>query len=360
MTVDTPANDVCGGAPRGLRYPNGTTMTLLTPDTPRPAVIPIIRDGESPPSSNSETGEFDRRGNRMARIRRALLLLIAAAVVPMSIAACGDGPPAEGTPEQNAASVSPTISSPSPNTGATVPTATTSSSPQQAAVTAQQIVERAFKTSQEITSFKFDMDFAMSFNLPAGNEGGTMTMEQTGTGAVDLTQREMALAMNVSMDIPKQGRQSGTAEIYLTDGWMYMGADAGGGANQWTKMKLTDELWAAQSRFSGMTDLLKAPVGLETLGSEVVGGVDCYVLNITPNMTSLSDWVAGQAQAGQDGGGSFGADMSKTFKNFVVKQWIAKDSLLPVKQTVVIAMDTTSGGRHHRHETRHECHNLVS
>ena len=277
----------------------------------------------------------------MTRILRALLLLIASAAVPMSFASCGESAPVAATPEQSPVSGSPTIASPS---SSTVPTTIDGSSAQHAVATAQEVADGALKASQEIKSFKFDMDFAMSFTMPAGNETRTMTMLETGTGSVNVPQREMGLAMNLSMDIPNQVRQNGTAEIYLVDGWMYMKASAAGAGDQWTKMRLTDELWAAQSRFSSMTDLLRSPISLETLGSEMVAGVDCYVLNITPNMTSLADWVAGQAQAGQDGGGSFGADMSKTFQNFAVKEWIAKDSLLPARQTVVIGMDTTTEG----------------
>lgn len=279
----------------------------------------------------------------MLRMLRALSL-VAAVVIPVSLASCGDNAAPANTNEQTRVLASATTSSPSPNVPPTVASTTTIPGVQPIVPTAPEIAAGALKASQEMKSLKFDIDYSMSLSLPTGNETGPMSMQETGAGSIDIQQRQMDLAMNMSMDIPNQGKQNRTAEIYSTDGWMYVMVSVAGAGDQWTKMKLTDELWTAQSRISSVTDFLKSPVGLQALGSESVGGVDCYVLNITPDMTSLSNWVAGQAQAGQNGVNPGVTDMSKDFQNIVVKEWIGKNTLLPVKEIIAIKMDTTSGG----------------
>ena len=169
-----------------------------------------------------------------------------------------------------------------------------------------------------------------------------MTMQQTAVSSVNIAERKMAMVFSGVMEIPNQPKQNVSGAMYSIDGWFYMKASVPGVADQWTKMKLTDELWAAQSRLSSLTGFLKDAVALDLTGSERVGGVDCYVLSISPGMNSLSNWIAGQAQSGQSGVSLSGTDVSKVLQGVTLKEWIAKDSLLPVKQQIAIKLDMAS------------------
>jgi hypothetical protein len=209
----------------------------------------------------------------------------------------------------------------------------------EATLTASEVAMRSASVSQSVKSLAFDMDFCMSLGLPGM---GTMTMRETGTGWLNLSERQMDINMDMTMDMPGRGKQNANGEVIATDGWLYMKAAAVGSPEQWTRMRLTEEMWAAQSRFASLTDFLKTPISVEAAGQEVVGGIDCYVLAITPDTAALSNWVASQAQSGQSGAGIGTADLSARLTNFTVKEWVAKDSHLPVKAVVSIKMDPSS------------------
>ncbi len=263
--------------------------------------------------------------------------LIATMLVGISLLSVGCGGEGAASPTQPESSVTAT-SQTLPGGGTS--TSKTSPTPARGPLTAQEIAVGSLKASQDLKSIGFDIDFSMSMGIP---NMGTMNMQQTGSGAIDLGNRQMDLAMNLSMDIPNQGKQSGTGEMIATDGWFYMRTTVAGAADQWTKMKLTDDLWAAQNRFTGTTGFLTSPTGIVVSGSESVRGIDCYVLSIDPDMASLSSWVAGQTQTGQTAPSTGAGDLSKTLESFMVKEWIAKSTLLPARTQVTVKLNTGSG-----------------
>ena len=110
------------------------------------------------------------------------------------------------------------------------------------------------------------------------------------------------------------------------------------GGEQWMKMKLNNELWTAQNQLSQQIEFLKTAIEVTLLGSEKVDGVDCYVLQIKPNMEALTKWVLSQQQQ-QSGIGGIDLsklDLAKLFKTISIKEWIAKDTYPP---PVKAAMD---------------------
>ncbi len=288
----------------------------------------------------------------MFKISRSLFFVICfVATLSFLLTGCSKNP-ASTTPIINSTNVS-AISSATNQSTAAVPagstvtslasdkTTTATTNPPKV-LTAEEIATNSIVATGKMNSLKFNMDFSMSFTLLMEDVPVTMTMQQTATSSVNIPDMKMGMIMDMVMEIPNQGTQNMAAEIYLTDGWMYMKANVPGVGDQWTKMKLTEELWAMQSKLSNMTDFLMSPVGLELSGSEKINGIECYVLNVVPDIASLTSWMEGQMQSGQTGIDLSGFDMSKILDNFTVKEWIAKDSYLVIKQQIGIKLDMAS------------------
>ncbi len=262
-----------------------------------------------------------------------ILLLSALSVLPGGCA--GDSTPA-----------APDISPTGPSSALKQPVAT--SSPPGSTTTGrvklspEEIAANSFTALQKMTCLKFDMDLSMSLALPTGKETGTMRMLQTATSAINIPNKQMNMVMDMVMEVPDRDRQNMSAEIYSLDGWLYIKAEVPGMSDQWTKMKLTEEQWARQSQLASMTDFLKAPTSLDLIGNEKVGGVDCYVLSITPDIKSLATWMAGQMQSGQTGMDLSNVDFSKVLQSFMVKEWIAQDSYLLARQQIGLKLNLTS------------------
>lgn len=208
--------------------------------------------------------------------------------------------------------------------------------------TAEGITLNVMAAIQDMKCFKYDMEFSMSLTMPFEGTIKTMTMKNTAMSSVDLISKKMVSVIDMTLEMPGESPQQMTGEIYLMDGWMYMKAAVPGGGDQWTKMKLTDSLWAAQSQFTNMTDFLKTPTDLEIAGSENIDGVDCYVINIVPDTEALMNWTMGQMQAMQGQSSLQGMDLSKILEGFLVKEWIAKDSFSIVRQQIDLSLDMAS------------------
>jgi hypothetical protein len=208
--------------------------------------------------------------------------------------------------------------------------------------TAEKIAAKSITAIAKLQSFKFGMDFAMSSDFPIGGQTSTMTIQQTATGLVDILNKEVAMNAIMGLEIPSQAQQNVSAEIYIENGWIYTGTAMTGVTEQWSKMDLTDEMWAAQSQISSLTGFLDNPISLDLVGSENVNGTDCYVLSIYPEANALSNWMQGQMRLEQANVNLNSLDLSQILQNFTVKDWIAKDSYLPVKQQIGVNLDTSS------------------
>jgi hypothetical protein len=83
-------------------------------------------------------------------------------------------------------------------------------------------------------------------------------------------------------------------------------------------------------------------VQVKVIGSEKIRGVDCYVLQLTPDMEQL--WQLAMQQSGATGetlpdvGEEF---LQEVFKNFSIKQWVAKDTYFLTKAEIYMAMELT-------------------
>jgi hypothetical protein len=258
----------------------------------------------------------------VTKIIRVLLISITLiAIFSIILVGCG-GEPASPTASAQSGTATSTVTEP-------------------AGPTAEEIVDSFLAATQKITTLKFDMGFDMTLEISGGSQPGKVTLQQNGANSVDVSAKKMAMQMDMSIDVPTQGNQNISAEIYSADGWLYTKMSIPVLGDQWYKMKLSDEEWQQQSGLSEISEFLKSPTKVELAGSETIKGVDCYVLNITPDMAVLSDWVRQAIQGQQTGLDLSSVDLAKTFKDFSIKEWISKDSNMLMQEQMAILAEIT-------------------
>ncbi len=206
-------------------------------------------------------------------------------------------------------------------------------------LSAQEIASNAVDTSTKIDAYKLDMNMSMTVEVSGGTSPGKLTILQNVVSFVNNANKEMKLTTNMKLDIPGQGKQDMSIEIYVVSGWMYMKMSLPQVGEQWVKMKLTDELWASQNQISQQVAFIKTATEVTSLGTEKVDGTDCYVLQVKPNMEALVKWVLSQSQQQQTGIDLSKLNLSKLFKSFSIKEWVAKDSFLPMKEDIGVLME---------------------
>jgi hypothetical protein len=195
-------------------------------------------------------------------------------------------------------------------------------------------------TSAEADTVSFDIDVPASIKVTGGSEAGTMTLAVTGSGVMDMVNEEMQATMDMTMDIPDEGEQSTSAEIYFVDDWMYAGMEIPGFGSQWMKMEASEDMWQQQCPLEQQLALWEGAVEVKSLGSETVNGVECYVYEIKPDMAALSDMLAEETSGMGMDLTEFGQfDLADLCKELSVKEWLAQDSYLPMKMEVKIVME---------------------
>lgn len=203
-----------------------------------------------------------------------------------------------------------------------------------------QIIAGALAASYDTVSF--DMGVPMTVEAEGGDAPGTMTVDMSGTGFIDIINQAMRMTIEMDMSIPGAGPQDINAEIYVLEGWMYTGVDVPDMGEQWQKMELTEEMWQQQDQVGQYVELLATAVEVDYKGTETVNGVECYVFEIEPDMDNLTE-ILSQETSTLGIINLSGLDLAELYQELSVKEWLAKDSYLLQKTEIELVMEVRPG-----------------
>jgi len=208
---------------------------------------------------------------------------------------------------------------------------------------AQEIVDGATQALGDVRTYQFEITTTMDVTGESEGEDfeGAMTMEYG--GALDLENSQMSISATATMNTAMTGADytDMSTETYVIDDMMYMMTETSDAGITWMKTAMPTEYWARIDQIEAQVEILGTSQ-IEVTGSEKVGGVDCYVLEVTPDKGQL--WRLFMQQMGMtsdmmpDIGQEF---LSEIFRSFSVKQWIAKDTYFLMKIEVEMAMEVT-------------------
>ena len=122
---------------------------------------------------------------------------------------------------------------------------------------------------------------------------------------------------------------------------LYMMTDALGMGVTWMKSEMPPGSWEQMNQIGPQIEVLEA-AKVKVKGSEVVGGVDCYVMEVTPDDIEQL-WEIAKQQTGVAGGlPDIDEELVKEMlRNFSFKQWIAKDTYFLTKVEMEMDMELT-------------------
>lgn len=213
-------------------------------------------------------------------------------------------------------------------------------------LSAQEIIDGVIEAQDEIRAYEFEMNMTMDMAGEAEGEAleRTVTMESSGT--LDLENVQMRADLTINVVEPEEDEIEMGVEMYIIDGMMYAMLEAPGEEPTWMKEEVPTERWEILKGISGLEtykELLET-AQVKVIGSEKVKGVDCYVLQLTPEMAQL--WQTAMGQGGVGGEGillSIPKELlGEVIRSFSVKQWVAKDTYFLMKAEIDIAVESTS------------------
>lgn len=200
----------------------------------------------------------------------------------------------------------------------------------------RQILDNIQSANATVKTFSFSANASVTVEVTGGTSPGKMPMVMELTGQVDTVNKSMQMSGELSADIPGVGEQSLPLSVYIVDGWIYTKVQVANHGEQWVKVKLDDKQWASQDLLGQQMEFLGTAANVTLGQDENVDGVPSYVLSIDPDMKVLMEWVTRQQNAALD---LTQLDLSKMFKSFSVRVWIAKATYLPVRANTQVTME---------------------
>ena len=164
---------------------------------------------------------------------------------------------------------------------------------------AQEIVDGVFESPDDISTYQFDMDMTIDATGEAEDEAFEMNMVMGFSGALDLENKQMKA--NIAMDMAMTGEDEIGVEmaLYLIDDMVYMMTEIPEMGPMWIKSEVSEGDWEEMSEGVKITESqleLLESAEVKVLASETIEGIDCYVLQLTPDMDQLWQTVMQQAQ----------------------------------------------------------------
>ena len=206
---------------------------------------------------------------------------------------------------------------------------------------AQEIVDGVVESWDDVSTYQFEVDMTADAVVEVEGEAGEVTIEIDVSGAlVDLENREMRMDMTMNMEMTGEPEVETEMEMYLIGDMMYMFVKMPETPPTWMKSEMPEGYWEQMSQTESYIELLEA-AQVEVIGSEKVKGVDCYVLQLTPDLETLWQMVMQQAQLAGEMPAVAEEFIKEMFRSFSVKYWIAKDTYFLTKSEVDMAVELT-------------------
>lgn len=206
-----------------------------------------------------------------------------------------------------------------------------------------EIIIGVIEAQPDISTYKFDMNMDIDAVIVSTDEAfdGTVTMGIN--GAIDIGNSQMGMDINMSMVAIGEDDFEISMGMYLIDNVMYMMTDIPELGPMWIKSEMPVLYREEFDQIDPQIELLVDAIEVKVIGSEQVRGIDCYVLEIIPDMEQL--WQIAMQQSGVTGEEmlpEINEDfLQEMFKNFSVKQWVAKDTYFLAKAKIDMVMEIT-------------------
>jgi len=217
---------------------------------------------------------------------------------------------------------------------------------------AQEIIDGVTEALASTRSYQFDMNMTVDTSGEAEGEAFNMSMDMDGTGAIDLDKKEMMMNMTMNMVVPGEDEIDMDTAMYLIGDTIYMQMTNPlfGGPPMWMKFEVPEESWGDMSSQIDQLGLLSEMFEMgemgevKVTGSASVAGIDCYTVEIIPDIEQLWQLVMEQMQLSEqttDIPEMTVENFPDILKSYSIKHWVAKDTYHIAKMEMAMEMQMT-------------------
>ena len=210
------------------------------------------------------------------------------------------------------------------NSAGASPVPTTTATP-----AAQDIISRSVSAMANLASYQYAINMTLKLTGTLKGQPQNVSVTATGDGTNDIADKKVQVNLNAAIQTSGQGSMTVPVTFYMVDGWQYVQITLPLGSSQWYKSKIDLTSLDGLDQASQALQMLKTAVNVTVTGTETVDGVPCYILQISPDLTVLSQWIKSfEGTAGAGGQQLPNIDLSKLVKNLSITADVAQDSYL--------------------------------
>jgi hypothetical protein len=212
---------------------------------------------------------------------------------------------------------------------------------------AYEIVSGVIDSLDDIRTSQFDVDVTMDIVSETEGEAVDVTMTIDSSGTLDFENKKMRMDMIENIALAEEPQEDAVIpfprqiELYFISDMAYMRMELPEAEPIWMKTQMPVGYWEEVNQVEPQIKLLET-AQVDVIASEEVRGVDCYVLELTPDLEQL--WqIAMQHQEllGVETPLITGETLQEMFRSFSVKQWVAKDTYFLIKVEIDMAVEST-------------------
>jgi hypothetical protein len=206
-----------------------------------------------------------------------------------------------------------------------------------------EIMIGVIEAQSDISTYQFEMDMDTDVTTVSTDEVFNGAIIMGINGAIDIENSQMSMGMNMSMIAIGEEDFEISMGMYLFDNVMYMMTNIPEIGPMWIKSEMPVLYWEEFDQIDPQLELLVDAIEVKVIGSEQVRDIDCYILEIIPDMEQL--WQIAMQQSALTGEEML-PEINKDFlqemlKDFSVKQWIAKDTYFLSKAKIDMDIEIT-------------------
>ena len=208
---------------------------------------------------------------------------------------------------------------------------------------AGEIIDNMVKAMDEVETYRQDTDVTMQLYFMAEDVPSfsplDIDVELNAVTAHDLVNNNMETVMDVVIAGADDDSIKVEIATYLIDMTMYVMVDFPIVSPMWTKSEIPGMYTQQIDNFQTLAEVLQM-AGMEITGTERKEGINCYVLELTPDISQIFNSLMGLA-------GEYDAEYSESdlevideiFSDFSVKIWVAHDTYRVVYADINIQME---------------------
>lgn len=208
---------------------------------------------------------------------------------------------------------------------------------------AEAIRQGVLEAADEVETLRFDTTLKVRLRSK-GAQRVDLNVSATTSGQIDNVSRIMRSEMTSTVELPTEagGRQQSSVTSYVVDDVLYARTTTPAQPERWSSQRLQQQGWQELNQLGHEIETLRT-AQIELLRTDRLRGVECYVLQLTPDTSNLRQRLAqlpGLEELPEDAQ----SELDELIQRFSSKVWVDQQTFYLLRDetafTIVLDADT--------------------